>query len=126
VGRAIVKAAPDRDLYMVWSSIVDAVVAVGTRAEMVEYARQDWRLDDEHAEAALVRADTLGSSDRAIGFGRWGDDVLPVREGSPPDGWYHIRRDRLVDYVEALLRDDGEAATALLERDDDEDDDVPG
>lgn len=120
MGQAVVKAARDRDLYLVWSSIVDAPVAVGNRAEMVEYVRQEWRLELERAEAALVRADENGSSDRAIRFGHWDDDTLPVREGSPDDGWYHVRRDRLVAYAEALLRDDEAAATALLERDEDD------
>ncbi len=57
MGQAIIRAAPDRDLYLVWSSIVDAPVAVGTRAEMVGWARQEWRLEEERAEAALVRAE---------------------------------------------------------------------
>jgi hypothetical protein len=115
MGQAIVKAARDRDLYMVWSSVVDAPVAVGSRNQMVEYARQEWRDTPEQAEAALQRADTNGSSDRAMRFGWWDDETLPVMEGSPPDGWYHVRRDRLVDYAEALLHDDDAAAVALLE-----------
>lgn len=31
MGRAIVKAAPDRDLYLIWSTVVDNAIWVGTR-----------------------------------------------------------------------------------------------
>lgn len=119
MGQAIIRAARNRDdLYLVWSSIVDAPVAVGTRAEMVGWARAEWHLEEERAEAALVRADELGSSDRAIGFGRWDDDELPVFNGWQPQepGWWYIRRDRLVEFAEAILRDDDASATALLHR----------
>jgi hypothetical protein len=115
VGQAIVRTSRDRDLYIVWSSIVDAPVAVGDRAEMVTYAEQDWKLDAAGAEAAVARADANGSSDCAIRFGWWDDEHLPVMEGSPSDGWYRIRRDRLVEYAEAMLRDDELAAVGLLE-----------
>jgi hypothetical protein len=114
VAQTIVRAARDSDLYIVWSSIVDAPVAVGHRAEMVAYAANEWRLDPDAAEAAVVRADTNGSSDRVMRFGWWDDEHLLVMEGSPTDGWYHISRDRLVEYAEALLRDDDQAAVALL------------
>jgi len=74
---------------------------------MVEYAKQVWQLDAE--------ADENGSSDRAMAFGWWDDEALLVMAGSPSDGWYHIRRERLVEYAEALLRKDDQAAVALLE-----------
>lgn len=115
MGQVVVRAARDRDLYLVWSSVVDAPVAVGKRDWMVRYAKKEWRLRPADAEAALARADRDGSSDRAIRFGWWDDEFLPVVEGSPPDGWYHIRRDRLVSFAEALLREDEQDATALLE-----------
>lgn len=126
MGQAVVKTTRDRDMYIVWSSIVDAPVYVGDRAAMVQYVQQEWRLDADRAEAALVRADTEGTSDRAIKFGHWDDDYLPVMEGSPRDGWYHIARDRLSAYADALLAGDEPAATALLEcyRRHDEDDDT--
>ncbi len=128
MGQALIRAAPDRDLYLVWSSIVDAPVAVGTRAEMVGWARQEWRLEEERAEAALMRADELGTSDRRFNTGGWDDDELPVFNGwQPPEpGWWYIRRDRLVEFAEAILRDDDAAATALLHRAPDEDEEVSG
>lgn len=115
MAQAIVRAAPDSELYLVWSSVVDAPVFVGVRDSIVKYATRDWRLTAAEAEAAVARADADGSSDRVIRFGWWDDDHLPVMEGSPSDGWYHIRRDRLVEYAQALLHDDEQAAVALLE-----------
>ncbi len=115
MGQAIVRASKDRDLYLVWSSVVDAPVAVGDRSYMLKYAEREWRLSADAAQAAVTRADDNGSSARAIRFGFWDDETLPVMEGSPGDGWYHIRRDRLVQYGEALLRNDEQAAMALLE-----------
>lgn len=118
MGRAVVKTAKDRDQYLIWSSVVDApVVGPGTRAEMAEYLliqdRVRWRPDE--VEATLARADENGSSDRVIRFAWWDDDPLPVGEGSPSGGWYHLRRDRLPAYADALAADDDAAAQALLE-----------
>jgi hypothetical protein len=115
MGQMIVKAARDRDLYLVWSSVVDAPIAVGTRSEMATYAGREWRYDVDEAEAVLRRVEERGSSDRSTRAGWWDDDALTVMEGSPADGWYRIRRDRLADYAEALMRDDEGAAQALLE-----------
>ncbi len=67
------------------------------------------------AEAHVARADEHGSSDRAVGFGRWDDEHLSVVSGSPDDGWYHLRRVRLGEYMDALDRDDEAAAQAVLE-----------
>jgi hypothetical protein len=53
MGQAIVKAARDRDLYMVWSSVVDAPVAVGSRNQMVEYARQEVGFHQRLVRAAV-------------------------------------------------------------------------
>ncbi len=121
MGQAIIRTAPGRDLYLVWSSIVDAPVAVGTRTEMVEYARREWRLEEERAEAAVVRADELGTSDRTFDTGGWEDEELPVFNGwNLEPGWWYVRRDRLVEFAEAILRDDDAAVTALLHCSEDE------
>lgn len=116
MGQCIVKVAPDVDRYVVWSSIVDAPVSYScTREQALAWAVEDWRERPDQAEAHVARADKYGSSDRAVGFGRWDDEHLTVMEGSPDDGWYHLRRDRLGAYMDALDRDDVPAAQALLE-----------
>lgn len=113
MGQAIVKAAPDRDLYLVWSSVVDAPVWVGDRETALTELRNEPRWAP-HVDEAMDRADRLGSSDRAVKFGWWDDEYLPVMEGSPRDGWYHLPRSRLVEFAEALLREDEAGAQALL------------
>jgi len=121
MGQAIIKAAPDRDLYLIWSSVVDAAVWVGTRAELAgyaveEYGRHGW---ETYWRDGLDRADDCGTSDRAFKTGAWDDESLRVGEGSPEAGrdggiWY-IRRDRLAAYADALLADDDAAGHALME-----------
>lgn len=123
MGQAIVKAAHDRDLYLIWSSIVDAPVWVGNRAELLEYLWHEYRMAHPDStpnpgkapEDRVARADRTGSSMISPAVYGWDDEALMVGEGSPSDGWYHIRRDRLVAYAEALLADDEAAAVALLE-----------
>lgn len=123
MGQAIVKAAKDRDLYLIWSSVVDAPVWVGDRAELLEHLWDEYRREHPNStpnpgygpEDRIARADRTGTSMIDPPVYGWDDDAIIVMEGSPDDGWYHIRRDRLADYAEALLRDDDAAATALLE-----------
>lgn len=116
MGRMIVKAERDRDLYLIWSSVVDAPICIGTRQELLDYYREKEGGDGvRRAERAFVQADERGSSAHAgIRAGWWEDEELRVMEGSPDDGWYHLPRARLTEYAEALLRDDDEAAQALL------------
>src|SRR2546421_449164 len=112
VGQAVVKAAKDRDLYLIWSSIVDNAIWVGTRAELLDYLWREHRMAHPDCtpnagsapEDRVARADRTGSSMIAPAVYGWDDEALTVMEGSPPDGWYQIRRDRLVEYAEALLR----------------------
>jgi hypothetical protein len=123
VGQAIVKAAKDRDLYLIWSSVVDNAIWVGNRAELLEHLQREYRREHPDStpnpgkapEDRVARADRTGSSMIDPECYRWDDEALTVMEGSPPDGWYHIRRERLAEYAEALLRDDEAAAVALLE-----------
>lgn len=115
MGQCIVKVAPDVDRYVVWSSVVDAPVSYScTRVQAVAWAVEEWHERPDQAEAHVVRADKYGSSDRAVGFGRWDDEHLTVMEGSPSDGWYHLPRERLAAYMDALDVDDEAVAQALL------------
>lgn len=101
----LIKAAPDRDLYVGWSNIVEAPTGVWTRAEAIAYGFPPSRLN---------RADKNGSSSRVRGYGQWDDEGFIAEQR----GW--LRRDRLGDYALAYARDDLNAAFDLLEPFEDE------
>jgi hypothetical protein len=72
MGSQIIKISRDDDLYMEWSSIVEAPTWFGTRAETLEYlagndGNREMRPADTH-ESRLARADETGSS----GYRPWG------------------------------------------------------
>lgn len=96
----LVKAAPDRDLYIGWSNVVEAPTGIWTRAEAEAYGFPPSRLD---------RADRTGTSSMVPGSGQW-DDIGFIAEQR---GW--LRRDRIADYAQALLADNENAAWDLLE-----------
>lgn len=64
--REIIKCEPGRDLYMEWSSVVDAPTFIGTRADLAGYLTSDEAGRDrqmpEAVERRLGRADDKGSS----------------------------------------------------------------
>jgi len=101
----IVKAAPDRDLYIGWSNVVEAPTGMWTRAEALAYGFPRSRLD---------RADRTGTSSMVPGSGQWDDHGFIAEQR----GW--LRRDRIADYAQALAADNNEAAWDLLEPFDDE------
>lgn len=121
----IVKADPAVDWYCLWSTVVDAPIDWGTRAELSR---------DLHGEAGeaerFARADERGTSVNwtdwpadDMPFG-WQDDEFIVMEGAPErddyeDGCWMLPRENLRTYCEtgdpALLRwerheDDGGAS----------------
>ncbi|SHI67083.1 hypothetical protein [Streptomyces sp. 3214.6] len=97
----IVKAAPDRDLYVGWSGIAEGPTGAWTRAEALAYGFPRSRLD---------RADQSGSS--ALGDyrpGLWDDDgFIAEQRGVLP-------RARIGDYAQRYLAGDHSAAFDLLE-----------
>lgn len=95
----IVKAAPDKDLYVGWSNTCDMPAGVWSRETAIAYG---------FPPSCLDRADATGTSSR-IGDGAW-DDTGFVAEQR---GW--LRRDRLGDYAVEYLQGDRQAAYALLE-----------
>lgn len=101
----IVKAAPDRDMYIGWSNVCEMPAGVWSRETAIEYGFPPSRLD---------RADKNGSSDLSCGDGHW-DDAGFIAEQR---GW--LKRDRLGDYAIEYLHGDREAAFALLEPFEDE------
>lgn len=78
--RIILKATPDQDFYVEWSTIVEAPVFAGIRERMLEHLREDNPDIQSNpiakAEARLRRADETGTS--AAGpyswFGAWDED----------------------------------------------------
>lgn len=95
----IVKAAPDRDLYVGWSTICEMPAGVWSRETALEYGFPKSRLD---------RADATGTSS-LIKDGAW-DDTGWIAEQR---GW--LRRDRIGDYAVEYLHGDRQAAYDLLE-----------
>lgn len=98
----IVKANPDRDLYGEWSTVVDNVVSIGTAA--------DYPAD------RVARADANGTSalGRVAGWFSWDDDEFLVAVQGDRCGMFTLKRTDLEAYLDAYLRDDEEAAMALL------------
>ncbi|MBE4796163.1 hypothetical protein [Streptomyces caniscabiei] len=100
----LVKAAPDKDLYVHWSTVCDMPGGVFSRETALEYGFPRSKVD---------HADEHGSSSR-IGDGAW-DDKGWVAEQR---GW--LRRDLIGEYAVEYLTGDREAAYRLLEPFDDD------
>jgi hypothetical protein len=100
----LVKAAPDKDLYVQWSTVCDMPGGVFSRETALEYGFPRSKVD---------HADEHGSSSR-LGDGAW-DDKGWVAEQR---GW--LRRDLIGEYAVEYLHGDRIAAYALLEPFDDE------
>lgn len=96
----LVKAAPDKDMYVGWSNVCEMPAGAWSRETALEYGFPPSRLD---------RADKNGSSDLSCGDGHW-DDAGFVAEQR---GW--LKRERLGDYAVEYLHGDRIAAFALLE-----------
>lgn len=114
----VLKAAPDVDLYCLWSGNVDNVVAAGTRQEM---------LAEGVPASRLARADLWGTSARWPDMPEpypipyradgWDTECLVVHEQdhAPTRGGGLLRRGRMVEFLRAKLAGDEAAAGALLE-----------
>ncbi|MEU1663644.1 hypothetical protein ABZ547_08510 [Streptomyces sparsogenes] len=95
----ILKAAPDRDLYIGWSNTCDMPAGAWTRTEAIEYGFPPSRLN---------RADETGTSSK-LGDGAWDDPGFVAEQR----GW--LKRDRLGDYAMAWLSGRQNEAFNLLE-----------
>lgn len=116
MGNILLRTAPGTDTYVVWSTVVDEPIFVGTRAEVEEYLVKLALADARHkARKDLQNAAGWGSSvrHRLPGqehyTGSWEDDSLPCG----PLKW--LPRDRLDRYIELWRNDKYDEATALLE-----------
>lgn len=86
----IVKADPDTDLYIMWSTIVDCPVGWGSRAD---FANED--------PARLERADRTGTSSHN-GFYNWDDKEFYIRELGTKHEDYMLQRENLKAFMEHL------------------------
>lgn len=121
MGKPIIKAAKDLDLYCEWSSIVDAPTFVGTRAATLAYLTEEYgnTTQVDTPEVWLARADAAGTSaiedPHAPGYtgpltGAWDDTGFIVEQR----GW--LPRASLARFLQLILDDDVVAAAyALLE-----------
>jgi hypothetical protein len=122
VGRYIMKASKDDDLYVEWSSVVDDAIFVGTREEMFAHlVREDAAshpgfapIQGNRAEDRLLRCDETGTSyehkwPSGNGpEGSWTDSTVQIgQEGTIP-------RDKLCEYALAMKRNDMEARDKLI------------
>jgi hypothetical protein len=103
MGQFIIKASSDEDWYCVWSTVVDAPVEYGTKAE-IRQRRHIENLSDDR----FSRADTHGTSAIDCDWYGWDDKVFMVRECGLPE-------------VRDLKRADLKAFCMLMDADD-----VPG
>lgn len=110
MGRCVIKAAREADLYLEWSSVVDACTRVGTRAEFRAGG---------HSQEALERADRTGTSDRVARLGHWDDEPLGVgtTEHRRQEGVLLLARTDLAAFARFLSAGDSQAAEALLKPD---------
>lgn len=109
--RYILKAVPTRDLYAVWSTIVDDVIWFGPVADL---------LRDPECQALpdrMRRVEATGTS-ALDGYGGWADHGLLVRYGVPPpecevSRW--LPRENLAAYLD-VHDDQGVLDSAAAER----------
>ena len=98
----ILKASPEEDWYVSWSTVVDAPVDIpGTRQE---YAAK-------YGEERVARAERIGTSmwhpDAPTQWFAFDDDgIVMTAEGNPIAGQGWINRSDLRAYVEAMVADD--------------------
>ncbi|WP_068059263.1 hypothetical protein [Nocardia xishanensis] len=79
MGHTIIKPIRDEDFYVVYSSVVDAPIQCGTRAEL--------EATYEHAAAdRFARADEHGTSSMH-GWDGWDQQTITVREGFRPGAY---------------------------------------
>ena len=99
--RYLMKVAPDQDLYVEWSTVVDNITWAGTREELLVFARSErWKGD---VEERIARTDREGTSamffDEPPQEGSWDDAQLLVTNDSERDGYFWLDRADLAAYA---------------------------
>jgi len=113
MGKQLIKVSPTEDLYLEWSSVVEAPTRVGTRAEFAADLNEPrrgevWPTEDE-VERRLQQADATGSSaSRPFGCTWDSRGEMYQQRGLLPRG-------RMVEYARRLLADIDAEPDGLLE-----------
>lgn len=111
--RIVIKAAPDRDLYVGWSNVVEAPTWVGTRAQALAHGCPESRLRRADETGTSQRRDPMSSYNGPLD-GAWDDTgFIAEQRGFLP-------RARLGDYAIAYADGRMEDCWDMLEPFDDE------
>lgn len=114
----VMKAAPDRDLYVEWSTVIDNWIGMGTRQEMLEHLKDKCRNKsgklphDYRPEVILDRCDRTGTS---YMYHSWGSllgswNVKYLKVGAE----HLLLRSDLGRYVDCILTGDTICRNTLL------------
>lgn len=104
--RFIVKPDPAEDFYVYWSTIVDEVIACGSRAELADWLTEYGGAYQVPHSVRFGRADRTGSSSL---HGWYGWDVEEFSLGQYSERRY-VRRENLAAYARALMSGGEDAA----------------
>jgi hypothetical protein len=124
VSDTLVKADRDQDLYLIWSSIVDAPIWIGTRAELLKQLWTDFHRKHPNCDpkpgtgpdVRLARADEFGTSDLDGDYG-WEQESFILMAGAPDDDYfYDLPRTNLAAYATTLVEHGEVPARAHLRR----------
>lgn len=107
MGRFLIKCDPNVDLYLEWSTVVDAPVGVGTREQMENRmntpVRDEVFMTKQAIESRLQRTDVTGSSYLDGSMGGWNDSGLILHNVYP--GAVFLPRRNFLAYAKLLLQD---------------------
>lgn len=117
-GRLIIKPDQGRDEYVLWSTIVEAPLALGTAAQITEWLMHDQKEPVHVTRERIARADATGTSS-VDGDGAFGDFMIFEQRGT-------IACSKLADLTRCLLNDNLDGAYDLCEPFDDKTEVVRG
>jgi hypothetical protein len=100
VADVLLRAAPDSDLWAVYTTVAEGFGPVGSEAEL--------RARTEFSPAAWERARATGSSAARGDYGFDDEDCGLIVQDATPVGQRWLPRAQLADYLRALLADDRE------------------
>jgi hypothetical protein len=107
MGRTVIKAERAGDVYMIYSTVVDGFIAIGTREELAA----EERIDDRE----FARADERGSSS-VFKRGLWESKTLMIAavETRSDSQYYLLDRKDFGEYARLMLAERDAEAEALL------------
>jgi hypothetical protein len=115
----VIKLDPALDLYVYWSTVVEAPLFWGDAAELTEYLVENGEKKPEYSRPEIAqriaRANQNGSSAIGFRFGYWDDThLIYQQEGMLP-------RSRLHDFLASFNEEKQTFDTSMLEPFEDED-----